>query len=164
MYLLVSTASCGYNVCMNLGERFWGRMVGLPSGCLEWTGGTTPDGYGKIKIDGVTVVAHRLAWTLTVGPIPEGMCVCHTCDNPPCCNVNHLWLGTNAENMADKMAKGRYGPGGWGGYQSAKTRCPQNHPYDDANTYIQPSTGGRACRACNRAAGARWRARQVTLM
>jgi hypothetical protein len=57
--------------------------------------------------DKVTVGAHRLAYTFTFGEIPDGLGVLHTCDNPPCCNPNHLWLGTQLENIADRHSKGR---------------------------------------------------------
>lgn len=79
--------------------------------CLVWTGGCNKYGYGQIgdsdfgprKMTNV----HRLMYERTVGPIPIGMFVCHTCDNPPCCNPQHLWLGTPHDNMVDKVRKGR---------------------------------------------------------
>lgn len=56
-------------------------------------------------------MAHRVAWTLSNGAIPDGLCACHRCDNPPCCNPAHLFLGTRADNNADKVAKGREAKG-----------------------------------------------------
>jgi hypothetical protein len=78
-------------------------------GCWVWQGSVRKkDGYGSINIgQGKTSLVHRLAYTYWKGEIPEGMFVCHHCDNPPCINPDHLFLGTNQDNMNDKMLKGR---------------------------------------------------------
>lgn len=80
-----------------------------PGGCWPWRAALNNDGYGKLTIDGKWCLAHRRAWIETHGPIPSGMLICHTCDNPPCCNDAHLFLGTDADNNADKIEKGRWG-------------------------------------------------------
>lgn len=81
---------------------------GGPDACWPFLGGaTTRSGHRQMWWQGRMSLAHRLAWTVANGPIPEGMCVCHSCDNPPCCNPTHLWLGTVADNNADRDAKGR---------------------------------------------------------
>ena len=87
--------------------EFWSRFVRTASGCLEWVGGHTSMGYGAVLWEGKNWRVHRLAWTLAFGPIPEGMLVCHRCDNPPCSEPTHLSLGTQADNVADAFAKGR---------------------------------------------------------
>lgn len=72
--------------------------------CDEWQGRRWPDGYGKV---GSNQQAHRLEWTLKRGPIPDGMLVLHHCDNRPCREIHHLFLGTHADNARDREAKGR---------------------------------------------------------
>jgi hypothetical protein len=76
--------------------------------CWEWRG-SKRNGYGCITVDGKTQAAHRVVYELLVEPIPEGMFVCHKCDNPPCCNPAHLFLGTAKDNCHDMIDKGRQG-------------------------------------------------------
>ena len=90
--------------------RFWDKVTipDSPFACWVWHGATFPGGYGAFSPEhGVAVRAPRWVWEQTYGPIPEGMFVCHTCDNPRCVNVLHLWLGTAADNNTDMRRKGR---------------------------------------------------------
>lgn len=77
--------------------------------CWEFDGNRAAHGYGSVRKGDQygTRAAHRLAYEAVHGPIPDGLEICHTCDNPPCINPDHLWAGTHADNMADKVAKGR---------------------------------------------------------
>lgn len=93
-----------------LGERFWPKVLCmLGTQCWEWQGARTPVGYGRVNSGGrgQTLVSSRASWELTYGAIPVGMQVCHRCDNPPCVNPAHLFLGTDLDNRRDMMAKGR---------------------------------------------------------
>lgn len=83
------------------------------TGCWEWSGAKTYNGYGRVKFKNVAWMAHRLSYTLNVGEIPEGLIVMHSCDNPSCINPEHLTVGTQKDNMEDCKAKGRLGPRGY---------------------------------------------------
>ena len=90
-------------------RRFWSKVdVGEPEECWEWLA-SKPNSYGRFSIHRKPWKAHRVAWILTYGPIPEGLLCCHHCDNPGCCNPYHLFLGTNTDNMLDAIYKRRRG-------------------------------------------------------
>lgn len=130
-------------------DRFWSR-VRKTEGCWEWQGCRHHrSGYGHIRVAERLLQTHRLAFEIAFGPIPDGVYVCHKCDVPFCVRPDHLFLGTQTENMADMVAKGRgYNP--IAERQRARTHCPAGHAYDDANTYVTRK-GKRSCRACNTA-------------
>lgn len=134
-------------------RRFLDRVVVMPSGCWEWQSTTNGTGYGIVIAQSpgdpsypLHMRAHRLSYLLHYGPPPQDMLVLHTCDNPPCVNPEHLYLGTQQDNMRDAAGRRRTAA-------QQKTHCPYGHPYDAANTYVVPRTGHRQCRICR----ARWR-------
>lgn len=92
-------------------DRLWNR-TDRSSGCWIWTGCVDGSGYGLISLNGKMVKTHRLSWVLSNGQIPEGLFVCHHCDNRKCINPDHLFIGTNKDNMQDKVRKGRKNGGG----------------------------------------------------
>lgn len=95
-------------------ERFWPKVdrSGGPDACWPWTASRLKRGYGRFFVDPATrrlELSHRVAWELTYGPIPTGLLACHSCDNPPCCNPLHLFLGSHYDNMMDRASKRRNG-------------------------------------------------------
>jgi hypothetical protein len=89
-------------------EQFWERVdVRGGNECWEWKRGKKGGGYGNARWKGHDAYAHRVVWELTNGLIPDGLLVLHACDNPPCCNPSHLFLGTAKDNILDAMRKGR---------------------------------------------------------
>jgi hypothetical protein len=94
-----------------LGPRFWAKVDRSRVGrCWPWIGAKNGgEGYGVIFRDGRPALAHRVSWELHNGPIPDGLGVLHRCDNPPCVNPRHLFVGSNADNNRDKISKGRSG-------------------------------------------------------
>lgn len=114
--IVKSCACCGNSFNATCGAaRFCsdachlGASINKSGACWHWTGTLDKDGYGTVKLRGRRVEkAHRLAYRLANGDVPDGMMVCHTCDNPKCCNPSHLFIGTAQNNKSDCVEKGRH--------------------------------------------------------
>lgn len=133
-------------------ERFWDKVSKSPDdGCWLWTSALTVERHGVFRLEGRTVSAHRLAYEMAVGQIPEGLEIDHTCHSRDltcrggkacmhrrCVNPDHLEPVTHLVNVQRGRTNGN------------KTRCPQGHPYDESNTHVGP-TGFRFCRICMKA-------------
>lgn len=126
--------------------RLW-ASVDKSGDCWVWTGSRRRRGYGQITVQGANVATHRLSWMLANGPIPDGLYVCHRCDNPPCVRTDHLFLGTHADNMADVAAKGT----------RLRTVCKRGHPLVGDN--IKPVGRWRQCKTCHTDWMHKWRQR-----
>ena len=122
-------------------ERFLAKFIPEPnSGCWLWHGAYVTMGYGWFQNE----MAHRASYMMHVGPIPKSLYVLHKCDVKECVNPEHLFVGTQKENLVDASRKGRL-------KRKKQTHCNRGHPFDDQNTYYQ-STGRRGCRECHRVA------------
>ncbi|GGS27877.1 HNH endonuclease [Streptomyces parvus] len=123
-------------------RRFWSKVMVDASGCLLWTAGQIGNGYGQFYFQGRSVLAHRFAFTVLVGAIPEGLQLDHLCRVRSCVNPNHLEPVTARENVL----RGETTPAA----NLAKAACPAGHVYDATNTRIR-ANGSRECRTCDAA-------------
>ena len=124
--------------------RFSRKIQVNDNGCWEWQGTKDSQRYGRLKVNGKPIFAHRFSYSIFKGPLQPGLCIMHTCDNPPCCNPEHLRQGTHGDNMRDKVNKGRC-------YWKKQTHCVNGHEFTVENTYIRPSRPTeRYCVRCKR--------------
>lgn len=135
--------------------RFWPKVaaVGNVCECWEWTAAKLKSGYGVLGVGGRTACAHRIAYEISIGPIPDGLEIDHLCSNRSCVNPWHLEPVTHQENQRRGLAGETMAQ-----IHRNKTHCPSGHPYDAENTRIYK--GFRNCRACGRLHSKRWKDKQ----
>lgn len=123
-------------------DRFWSHVeIKAREECWPWTRATNNKGYGQFSYSYIKVLAHRAAFLFWNGHLSDELAVCHSCDNPICCNPHHLWEGTKKDNMQDAAKKGRI-------WWANKTHCKHGHPRTPENLYI--SQGKRLCLICRK--------------
>ena len=136
--------------------RFESKVVRddcMPDGCHIWTAARIKSGYGRIGNNGKNVLANRASYVIYKGEISHGMQVCHKCDNPPCVNPAHLFLGTGSDNAKDSVSKGRQ-------RNVRKTYCAQGHAFADDNLILDVNSNRRQCRICSNEKTKRYKAKK----
>lgn len=139
-YQILHNLSAEYT--KSLKARFWAKVdtSGGSNACWEWTAGLNK-GYGKIGVKMSYQLAHRVSYELHIGPIPKGLHVLHSCDNPACVNPIHLFIGTNDDNIADKLSKGRQASPR--GMKNANAKLTPEAVRDIRENYVPGSQGSR---------------------
>ena len=128
-------------------QRFWAKVsVGDLDECWPWQAYRLPAGYGKLD----RWLAHRLAWTMANGPIPDDLTIDHLCANTSCVNVRHMELVTLSENMRRQIQRRR------DNHTLLRTSCKQGHLFTPENTFPKPKGAGRECRTCRNTKGREW--------
>lgn len=128
-------------------KRFWDK-VDLSGDCWEWTASRNAGGYGQFWLAGTVTLAHRLAYELLVGPIPDGLEIDHLCRNRGCVKPSHLQPVSHTENVRR------------GAITNSDTCRNGLHPWTKENIYVKPN-GEKVCRPCRTAGQRQWRARQA---
>lgn len=137
-------------------DAFWSQ-VDASGDCWVWMSGRTGAGYGMYYLgEKRRAYAHRYAWQVLVGPIPDGLTIDHLCRNRACVNPDHLEPVTHRENMRRAPWATRLARAAWSGQRQAITHCPVGHPYEGANLLFD-KRGYHRCRECNRIRSRDWR-------
>lgn len=132
--------------------RLWSRVDREgPGGCWLWTGYLQSNGYGQLKRNRKTIMAHRLSYELSFGCVPDGFDIHHRCNNRACVNPSHLQALSRREHLLIGN--------GFAARCARKTHCPHGHPYDSVNT-MHRKDGSRRCRICSRSSFVLWKARK----
>lgn len=121
-------------------DRFWNKVnIKSKNECWEWRGSMLPTGYGQFSYSGTPRRAHRISYLLTYGNFDSSKYVCHSCDNKKCVNPEHLFLGTQSDNLKDASNKNKL-------WMNKIKICPSGHAYTKDNTYTYDNK--RLCKKC----------------
>ena len=137
-----------------LQEKFEQKVERIPfSNCWIWKAWINEHGYGRMRVKNNLVLAHRVSWEIHKTSIPKGLCVLHHCDVPSCVNPDHLFLGTQKDNILDMFKKGRGNIIG----RPKLSHCRKGHALDDSNIYMRFRNGriDRQCKQCTKDAARR---------
>ena len=128
-------------------KRFWAKVDKKSENeCWKWNASKNNKGYGQFGVNKIAKSTHRISYIIHKGEIPKGLMICHTCNNPPCVNPNHLYAGTGKDNAQQAVKDGLLAP-------QQKTHCINGHEFTEENTFLRVRKGRgttRVCRECKR--------------